>query len=116
MVTQTDYVTSATRNPVLDLSVDFAEHTPALSWTTQSYWQPVVPTIQDSSIDIHSTLIRDGNNVAFLDSFFKGIDSDNMLMLDPTAMVSDGDNEGPFDFQYDDEGAKFGAGTAFLKP
>ncbi len=115
VVTDTDYVTTQTQQAVNDLSVDFAEHTQPLSWTTQAYWHPQSAVVQDNSIDIHSTIFRDGSNTATLSSIIKGIDSNNLMMIDAGAMVSDGTNESAFDFKYDPAGQKFGAGTAFLQ-
>lgn len=68
-------------------------------------------------IDIRSTLITDANNldtVTTLDSFFEEVTDQKLkARTDATWKKTDGD-EGEFDFKFDDDSGKFGAGTAFL--
>ncbi len=69
-------------------------------------------------IDIRATEIGDSQNpgqVATLDSFFSEITSSKLKGRTDAFWKSDGGDEGEFDFKFDDEGEKFGAGTAFLK-
>lgn len=69
-----------------------------------------------SWIDIRVTEIADSQNpgsVATLDSFFREVTGGELKGR--TDAVWKGDEEGEFDFKYDSEGGKFGAGTAFLK-
>lgn len=67
-------------------------------------------------IDIRKTKIFDSNtqNNTTLDTFFEEI-SGGKLHGKTSASWKDESNEGEFDFKWDDEGNKFGAGTAFLK-
>lgn len=66
-------------------------------------------------IDLNNTIVTDGTTTAFLSSVFKGINGNQQILIDSGAIVSDGTNEAPFDFEYDGDGKKFGAGTAFLQ-
>lgn len=69
-------------------------------------------------IDIRKTKIIDTNNPneeSTLSTFIKKI-SNEELILDTEAEWEDGESrQAEFDFKYDSEGQKFGAGTAFLK-
>jgi hypothetical protein len=72
-------------------------------------------------IDIRTTTITDSRNKnrsSTLDTIYKHINSDGDLVIDANK-AKYGDDEHPdgetFDYEYDDEGGKFGAGTAFLK-
>ena len=71
------------------------------------------------AIDLRRTTIVDSENgrVASLDSFFRGINDSEELVANTEAKFGDDDHPDgePFDFKYDEDGAKFGAGTAFLK-
>lgn len=80
---------------------------------------PIVPQLPSSgiTIDIRKTNIIDSDNpgaTAHLDSIIREI-NDEDLILDTDAKFGDGDNTEAFDFKYDEDGGKFGAGTAFLK-
>jgi hypothetical protein len=74
------------------------------------------PQPSDAVIDIRRTVILDSanGNTARLSSFFKNI-TDNRLRMDAGAIVDDGTNAAPFDFQFDADTDQFGAGTAFLQ-
>ena len=72
-------------------------------------------------IDLHRTSIidsqQDGQETK-LNTFFKRINEQGELVVDADhAKFADaGHPDGEtFDFRYDDQGQKFGAGTAFLK-
>ena len=72
-------------------------------------------------IDIRTTEISDSDNpgeVTTLDTFFANV-TDNILKAKTAAIWTEGsgldDEEGEFDFKWDEDGEKFGAGTAFLK-
>lgn len=68
-------------------------------------------------IDIRTTEIADSNNpgsTATLDTFFKEITSGVLKGSTDATWKNDEDEEAEFDFKFDDEGSKFGAGTAFL--
>lgn len=71
-------------------------------------------------IDIRKTKVTDSENegqYAYLSTILKGINEAKELLLKTSAkFASDEQPDGKeFDFKYDDEGDKFGAGTAFLK-
>lgn len=74
------------------------------------------PTPTEAIIDIRKTIIVDSTTKesARLDSFFKQI-KDKKLQMSSEAVVSDGEHDAAFDFEYDYFGEKFGAGTAFLQ-
>jgi hypothetical protein len=80
------------------------------------------PTGSPLVIDIRNTTIVDSNQPesdradSKLDTIFKHINSDGDLVIKTDALFGDDDNEEEFDFKYDEDGEKFGAGTAFLKP
>ncbi len=95
--------------PALDLSMIYGISQDPVDLTYTSYAPPVVVPI-----DINMTPITDGTNVAYLSSIIKQVTA-TRLVLDAGAHVTDGTNEAPFDFEYDTEGEKFGAGTAFLQ-
>ena len=61
-----------------------------------------------------ATRVTDGTHTATLSTLIRSI-SDGKLALSADAQVSDGTQTAPFDFKYDDESGKFGAGTAFLE-
>jgi len=73
-------------------------------------------------IDIRKTSIIDSDHAdrppAKLDSIYKHINEDGKLVID-TEEARYGDEDNPdgevFDYRYDDDGEKWGAGTAFLK-
>lgn len=79
-------------------------------------------TEQPLVIDIRNTTIVDSQQPegdradSKLDTIFKHINSDGDLVIKTTALFADDENEEEFDFKYDEDGEKFGAGTAFLKP
>lgn len=68
-------------------------------------------------LDIRTTKVIDSDEPgveAKLDSIVRKI-SNGDLVIDTAAKVGNGEQEGQFDFKFDEEGQKFGAGTAFLK-
>ena len=73
-------------------------------------------------IDIHKTAVVDTTTGAAirastLSTILDRVNSDGNLVIDVNALFRDvDDNEAIFDFRYDTEGEKFGAGTAFLQP
>jgi hypothetical protein len=98
-----------TPNPDPDLTLNYVDPLPA----------PVVPPLPSGgiTIDIRKTRIIDSDNEgvsAFLDTIIRKID-DDALFLNTDAKFSDGSNDSEFDFEFDDEGGKWGAGTAFLQ-
>jgi hypothetical protein len=96
--------------------------------TTINYVDPIdPPPLMDYSsstfeIDIRNTVILDSQNpdnpTATLDSIYKKINEDGNLVID-TEEARYGDDEHPegesYDYRFDDDGGKWGAGTAFLK-
>jgi hypothetical protein len=72
-------------------------------------------------IDLHKTAIFDTEKMTITtpDTFFKEISPDGYLIGNTDAYWGNdahtGDNAKKFDFKFDDDGDKFGAGTAFLK-
>ncbi len=69
-----------------------------------------------SVIDIHSTIVTDSTTKesTTLDTFFKQV-KDEKLQMSTEAVISDGENDAAFDFEYDSEEEVYGAGTAFLQ-
>lgn len=69
-----------------------------------------------SVIDIHSTIVTDSetNESTTLDTFFKRV-KDEKLQMSTEAVVSDGETDAEFDFEYDQYQEVYGAGTAFLQ-
>ena len=63
--------------------------------------------------------MTDGTNTALLSCILRLIVAEPaqaaQLALSTDALVSDGTTNAPFDFKYDSDGQKFGAGTAFLQ-
>lgn len=69
-------------------------------------------------IDIRTTQIADSNNpgqTATLDTFFREITDQILKARTDAKWKEEGGQEAEFDFKFDDEGDKFGAGTAFLQ-
>jgi len=79
-----------------------------------------IPTIDGVfKIDLRTTMIRDSETEesAPLITFFKKVDDDEKLIVDCDIAKwgnSEEEDGKVFDFQYDSEGEKMGAGTAFL--
>lgn len=100
-------------NPKPDLTIDYVD--PLLPVT------PQIQTAGDIIIDIRTTKVVDSGNEdpnlsGLLSSLVKEIDSDtSKLAIDTEAMVSDGTNKKAFDFKFDEDTAKWGAGTAFAQ-
>jgi hypothetical protein len=94
---------------------------------TLNYREPIdLPQMQEMPsgtfvIELHDTIIMDSASngaEAKLDSFFSKINGDDELVVDAdNAKFGNGEMpEGEtFDFKYDSDGGKFGAGTAWLK-
>lgn len=102
------YSTSA--KPELDLNLKYI----AKPGMTPLSGNPAAPTI----IDIRSTKIVDSDVKgahATLDSIIKKINNDGRLVIDVAAKYGDESQEAEFDFKYDSDGEKYGAGTAFLQ-
>jgi hypothetical protein len=100
-------VTSVNPNP--DLTLNYIDPLPGMPINPS----PAAPTI----IDIRKTKIVDSDNPgasAFLSSVIRQI-LDSNLVINTDAKFGDGTNTQPFDFKFDSEGGKFGAGTAFLQ-
>jgi hypothetical protein len=96
-------------NPNPDLRLNYIDPLPAMALPPN----PATATI----IDIRRTKIIDSDNPgaeAILASVIRSI-LDGSLVIDTTAKFGDGTNSVQFDFQFDDDGGKFGAGTAFLQ-
>jgi hypothetical protein len=96
-------------NPNPDLSLNYIDPLPGLPLSGN----PASPTV----IDIRKTKIVDSDNPgvsAFLSSVIRQI-LDSNLVIKTEAQFGDGTNTQPFDFKFDSEGGKFGAGTAFLQ-
>lgn len=86
---------------------------------TQATIHPTTDLVVDF-IDIRTTKIFDSvtNQSSILATFFKEISASgggNILKASTDAIWKDDTNESEFDFKFDTEGSKFGAGTAFLK-
>src|SRR5690606_21204363 len=78
---------------------------------------PEPPKPVDNRIDIRRSVIVDSqtNEVAPLDSFIRAI-REGDIVLDTKALHSDEeDRDAEFDFKFDEETSKYGAGTVFLK-
>lgn len=102
-----DLESSANPNP--DLTLNYIDPLPGIQFPGS----PAGGTI----IDIRRTTIIDSNNPgaeALLASVIQGI-FDSSLVISTGAKFGDGSNTQQFDFEFDSEGGKFGAGTAFLK-
>ncbi len=107
--TYAELSTSADPNP--DLRTGYLED--------QRLYQ--IPEIQvTGDIDLRTTLVRDSvtNQSAPLITFFKKVDEGERLIVDCDIAKWGNSEEADgkvFDFKYDSEGQKMGAGTAFLK-
>jgi len=98
-----------TPNPQPNLLLNYIDPLPAIP-LPGSQASPFV-------IDIRNTKIidsADNNAESILATVFQGILA-NELLIKTTAKFSDTNNVQPFDFKFDDEGGKWGAGTAFLQ-
>lgn len=98
-----------TPNPNPDLTLNYVDPIPA----------PPLPDIPTGAItiDIRTTKIVDSDNTsvsAVLASIIEKIQGDE-LFISTGAKFSDGSQDAEFDFEYDGDGGKFGAGTAFLQ-
>ena len=95
---------------------------------TLNYIDPIDPlplldySIPIVSIDIRKTTIIDSDNeggpTATLDSIYKKINADGSLVINADgALYGDAEHEEGevFDYRFDEDGEKWGAGTAFLK-
>ncbi len=72
-----------------------------------------------SFVDLHGTIImdaKDGEVQVRLSDIFKIDPETEKLCIRTTSKFTDGEEFKKFDFKYDSDGEKFGAGTAFLKP
>jgi hypothetical protein len=130
VITDVDFVAQPVifTNQYADLDVT-ANPDPDLSqlYKTDMVLDGLGPINHDTfGIDIRSTPVIDsdqGENgpVATLDSFFKtltqeGDDGQLLVDCDVSQWADEENQEGkPFHFKYDDDGGKFGAGTAWLK-
>jgi hypothetical protein len=82
---------------------------------------PKLPGIgqPELTLDIRHTKIIDSQNrgvIAYLSSIVQGINQQEILLKTGVKFASGEHPDGrEFDFKYDEEGGKFGAGTAFLK-
>lgn len=89
-----------------------------------------IPPVDDGAlgleiIDLRKTLVIDSDDPdlegAYLDTFFKGLNGDgDKLIVDCDESLwtnaESGEADGkPYHFRYDEDGEKFGAGTAWLK-
>lgn len=100
--------------------------TNATGQTTTGSPPPATPGINSGTIntpgetfwiDIRTTQVADSANpgqVTTFSTFFKEV-TGGTLKGSTASTWTDGSEEGEFDFKFDTEGAKFGAGTAFLK-
>ena len=117
VVTPTSYSgLTSSRRPMLNLRVSIPAKIEA---------PEVLPSSSKTIIDIHTTKIIDSRNpelgAAYLDSIIAKIHAGE----DGSILVLDGDHAKlctvaqatpkTFDFKYDEDGEKFGAGTAFLQ-
>jgi len=70
-------------------------------------------------IDIHKTKVIDKKKkkASTFSTVFKLINQDDELVIDTGAKYGDDDHEDgkEFDYKFDEDGDKYGAGTAFLK-
>lgn len=94
---------------------------------TLNYREPIdLPQLQEMptgtfEIDLHNTVIMDSENEgkeAKLSSFFSRVNDNEELVVDADNAKFGNDEKPdgePFDFKYDSDGGKFGAGTAWLK-
>lgn len=95
---------------------------------TLNYIDPITPpplrTFEGWSpleIDIRKTVITDSDNKdrsSTLETIFKHINSDGRLVIDADNAQYGGEEEpegASFDYRFDDESGRWGAGTAFLK-
>lgn len=98
-----------TPNPSPDLSLNYVDPIPPPPLS------PIPPG--GITIDIRTTKIIDSANSgvsAFLETIIRKI-QDGSLYIDTAAQLSDGTNDAEFDFEFDGDGGKWGAGTAFLQ-
>lgn len=96
-------------NPNPDLSLNYVDPLPMMP--------DMVKSASDVVIDIRKTKIVDlenGDETAFLVSIIREI-LNNELIVSTGAKFGDGTNSEEFDFEFDTQGSKFGARTAFLK-
>lgn len=101
----------ASPNPQPDLTLNYIDPIQA----SQTPGAPASPLV----IDIRKTKFIDSDNpgpsnFAILATIIQGI-IDGDLVVKTAAKFGDGTNTQPFDFEFDADGNKFGAGTAFLK-
>lgn len=97
------------QNPNPDLTLNYIDPLPP----------PQMTGVQGGTviIDIRKTKVMDSDNPGvegFFSSIIRKIEN-NDLMIDTDAKFSDGEHDETFDFEFDDEGNEWGAGTAFLK-
>ena len=104
-------------DPVLNLTTYNAPPATPVDTT----FTPMAPS--SNVIDLRTTQVTDGTNTGYLSSVFKRVTSDQKVVIDGGAALvttgavgEDGEEiDAPFDFKYDPDGQKFGAGTAFLQ-
>lgn len=108
IITNTDFTVDGGVRPILDLAIKKRIR-------LKPYPTFVIPT--PFSIDIHKTPIYDSvtKRVSQLDSVIREITDTDGIIIDTEATFGDGSNSKVFDFKFDTEGEKFGAGTAFLQ-
>ena len=105
----TTNTTDSLAAPDLNVKMIYGTCSQPVDLTYTSYTPPSAVTI-----DINTTPVTDGKNVAYLSSLINQI-ADKKLVIDAKAQVTDGTNQAPIDLKYDTDGKKFGEGTAFLQ-
>lgn len=108
IITNTDFTVDGGVRPTPDLAIKKRIR-------VSPYPEFTIPIF--GGIDIRKTLIYDSDNdeSATLDTFLKEITEDDGIVIDTSATFGDGTNSKEFDFKFDTDGEKFGAGTAFLQ-
>jgi hypothetical protein len=109
--------------PVVGDAITYDERLPGIdtpAFDNTGFYQVAEPTL----IDIATTKIidsrdpgGDGDSITTFSTFFAEISGGRLKMATDATVVDadDRDRQAPFDFKYDTETEKFGAGTAFLQ-
>lgn len=102
----TDFELIVSPNPNPDLSITYEPEVPV---------PPIPQLVSDFAINVDTTPIVKSERSGTLATLLRDVNEAGELVLDTNARFGDGAQEASFDFRHDEDGGKFGAGTAFLK-
>lgn len=100
--------------PVVDLKTPYTVPPPLLNVPFVDL-AVNLPAVAPLPILTLATRVTDGINTSTLGSLIRAVTDDHKIAVATDVVFSNGADEKPFDFKYDEATSKFGAGTAFLQ-